>query len=94
MAFLRAAPLAVLLALAAAPYQCAREPDPNRRLEDEPAEAVYKLAERFKAENKPEARATTLRFLIERYPTSRFAKGARIELVEMGQTPPPEPAEH
>lgn len=91
MALLRASSAALLLALSVAPYQCAREPDPNRRIEDDPAEVVYKLAGRFKDEGKAEARATTLRYLVERFPTSRYAKTARLELEEMGQPLPPPP---
>jgi len=79
---------ALFLALSFAPFQCAREPDPNRRIEDEPAEVVYRLAERFKAEGKADARAGTLKFLVERYPTSRYAKQASLDLEEMGQAPP------
>ncbi|MFO0588760.1 MAG: hypothetical protein U0441_14515 [Polyangiaceae bacterium] len=79
----------LLFALGFAPFQCAREPDPNRRIEDEPAEVVYRLAERFKAEGKADARAETLKFLIERYPTSRYAKQAGDDLQGMGQAPPP-----
>ena len=82
----------LLFAMSFAPFQCAREPDPNRRIEDEPAEVVYRLAERFKSESKPDARAETLKFLIERYPTSRFAKFATQDLAEMGQAPPPNTA--
>jgi hypothetical protein len=93
MVLLRASAAAALLALSFAPYQCAREPDPNRRIEDDPAETVYKLADRFKAEGKAEARATTLKFLVERYPTSRYAKMARLELEEIGQPLPPPPAD-
>lgn len=89
MASLRLSATALLFALSFAPFQCAREPDPNRRIEDEPAEVVYRLAERFKAENKADARAETLKFLIERYPTSRYAKQAGLDLQEMGQAPPP-----
>lgn len=92
MALLRVSSAALLLALSAAPYQCAREPDPNRRLEDDPAEAVYKLADRFKTEGKAEARTTTLKYLVERYPTSRFAGMARLELEAMGQALPPPPS--
>lgn len=93
MALLRASTAALLVALSVAPYQCAREPDPSRRIEDEPAEVVYKLAERFRAEGKADARATTLRYLAERFPTSRFAGVARAELAEMGQPAPPPPAD-
>lgn len=82
---------AFALTFAFAPFQCAREPDPNRRIEDEPSEVVYRLAERFKAENKADARADTLKFLIERYPTSRFAKQAALDLQEMGRAAPAVP---
>jgi hypothetical protein len=88
---LRASSAALLLLLSAAPYQCAREPDPNRRIEDEPADVVYQLAERFKTEGKAEARATTLKYLVERFPSSRFAKVARHDLEEMGQPLPAPP---
>src|SRR5262245_40785240 len=88
MSLLRASSAALLLALSFAPYQCAREPDPKRRMEEEPAEAVYKLTERFKAEGKADARATALRYIIERFPTSRYAKTAAVELGEMGQPVP------
>jgi len=83
------APFAALLLLSSfAPYQCAREPDPKRRIEDEPAEAVYKLAERFREQGNADARAATLRYIIERYPTSRYAKTAAGELGDMGKPVP------
>ncbi|MBK8259491.1 MAG: hypothetical protein IPK82_43395 [Polyangiaceae bacterium] len=93
MAVVRSAPLLFVLALSAAPYQCAKEPDPSRRMEDEPSDAVYRLAERFKTEGNTAARASTLRFIIERYPTSRHAKLAAAELAEMGQPVPAPPAD-
>lgn len=88
MAALRFASGALLAALSLAPYQCAREPDPNRRIEDDPAEVVYQLAERFKEQGAPDARAATLKYLVERFPTSRFAKRASMDLDEMGQPAP------
>jgi len=84
--------LATSLGLSTAPYQCAREPGPNRRIEDDPAEAIYKLAERFKADGKPDARAASLRYVIERYPTSRYSKMATADLEEMGQPTVPSAA--
>lgn len=68
-----------------APLQCARKVEPDRQIEDEPAEALYKLAETFKAQGNAVARAETLRFIVARYPTSRFAEMARAELVELPQ---------
>lgn len=77
-------------AAAGAPLQCARTPPggeaPERRWEDDPAESLYMLAEKFQAEGNVAARAETLRFLMARYPTSRFAEAARIDL---GRAPPP-----
>jgi outer membrane protein assembly factor BamD (BamD/ComL family) len=88
MGALRLSSVALFLALSTAPYQCAREPDPKRRTEEDPAEVIYNLAERFKADGKTEARAATLKYLVERFPTSRFTKAARAELEEMGQPAP------
>ena len=72
-------------ALALAPFQCARDPDPEKAIEDDPAEALYGLAGRFaKAGNRP-ARRDTLRYIVERYPTSRFAELAKDDLEAMGE---------
>jgi hypothetical protein len=75
------APLLLAAALTA-PFQCARKPPPEQRTEDEAAEVLYTLAEKFKAEGNQPARAETLRFLMERYPASRFAQTARVDLGE------------
>ncbi|UJR81594.1 tetratricopeptide repeat protein [Sandaracinus amylolyticus] len=74
--------LAVVLAasFAFAPLQCGSAPDPDRRREDSPAEALLGLAERFGEEGDDDARRTTLRHLIERYPDSREAERARMWL--------------
>lgn len=79
----------VLLFAAAmsAPFQCGSKARPEHRFEDEPADALYKLAGRFAAKGDREARVETLRFIVERYPTSRFAEAARIDLTEMGAAP-------
>ncbi len=80
---LRSAALSLLLASASlAPFQCSSEVDPNKRREDEPGEALYGLAEQFKEKGDQRARADTLRFIIKKYPTSRFAERARLDLDE------------
>ncbi|MCK6591214.1 MAG: hypothetical protein HUU21_06260 [Polyangiaceae bacterium] len=80
---LRGITLSFLLASASfAPFQCASEVDPNKRREDEPGEALYGLAEQFKAKGDQKARADTLRYLVKKYPTSRFAERARLDLNE------------
>jgi TolA-binding protein len=73
---------AVVLGLALAPFQCARKGDPELHMEDDAGEALYDLAERFHASGDAKARAETLRYLIERYPSSRFAASARVDLRE------------
>ncbi|MFO0763070.1 MAG: hypothetical protein U0359_41925 [Byssovorax sp.] len=70
------------VAFATAPFQCARKIEPDRQIDEEPAEALYKLAEKFKAEGNAAARTETLRFIVERYPASRFAELARLDLAE------------
>jgi hypothetical protein len=78
-----AAPLLVAAALLA-PFQCARKTPPEQRMEDDPAEVLYTLAEKFKTEGNQPARAETLRYLVERYPASRFAATAKSDLDELG----------
>ena len=80
---LRSAALSLILASASlAPFQCSSEVDPNKRREDEPGEALYSLAEQFKEKGDQRARADTLRFIVKKYPTSRFAERARLDLDE------------
>ena len=78
--------LALALWLALAPFQCASSPDPDRRPEDTPSEALLGLAERFGEEGDPEARVATLRYLIDRSPDSREAERARVWLEREGTT--------
>lgn len=79
---------ALLLAASfSAPIQCGSKVRPEHRMEDEPGEALYKLAERFAAQGDKKARVETLRFIVERYPTSRFAQAARLDLEQLGNPP-------
>ncbi|MEI7891493.1 MAG: hypothetical protein WCI05_00295 [Myxococcales bacterium] len=71
-------------ALSIAPVQCRREPDPTLSREDTGGDALWKLAEKFRAEKNEGATRDTLRFLIDRYPSNRHAAEARQELVKMG----------
>src|SRR5262245_40912319 len=87
MALLRATTIAgplLLVALARAPMQCARPPRPEMAREETPGEALWMLAEQFAARGDAPARQATLRFLIARYPSSRFAVRARDELAAGG----------
>jgi hypothetical protein len=75
---------AMAVVLAGAPFQCASDPDPNRRMEDTAPEALWELSERFEAQGDEPARRETLRHLIERYPSSRFARRAELVLEGAG----------
>lgn len=84
-----ASPLLLAAVLGLAPFQCAHDPGPDLRTEDDPAEALYGLAQRFHARGDEQARAATLAYLIERYPDSRFAARARDDLhLPEGAAPP------
>ena len=77
--------LAALVALA--PIQCGHPPQEHPELEDSPAEALWDLSEHFAAEGDDAARRQTLDYLIERYPSSRFAERARLALGREGDAP-------
>jgi outer membrane protein assembly factor BamD (BamD/ComL family) len=77
------AKLVLLASVATAPFQCASKAGPEQRLEEEPAEVLYELAEKFKVEGNSKARARTLRYLLERFPSSRFAETAKQDLAGM-----------
>src|SRR4051812_19300293 len=71
-----------------APFQCAGEAKPDLRREEEPAEALYNLAEQFKAKGAAGARADTPRYIAKMSPTSRFAESARLDLEELSEPAP------
>jgi len=82
----------LLAAAMSAPFQCSGKVRPEARMEEEPAEALYKLAERFGARGDRQARIETLRFIVERYPASRFSEMAKVDLIELGAPAPTEGA--
>jgi hypothetical protein len=75
-------PVALLLLtfFGTAPFQCASDPEPDHRIEDTPAEALWSLSERFRGDGNDAARRTTLEQLVDRYPNSREAERARLVL--------------
>jgi hypothetical protein len=68
--------------LGQAPLQCASDPDDSLRRYETPGEALYDLANQFKAKGDDKAWRTTLEYLIARYPNSRHAEAARVDLGE------------
>lgn len=92
LANVRAWILIAALGGAAAPYQCAGDPEFKERKEETPAEALFGLAQQFKARGETQAWRDTLEYLVARYPNSRFAKMAKSDLAEGGggeSAPPP-----
>jgi outer membrane protein assembly factor BamD (BamD/ComL family) len=66
------------LLLARAPVQCGtNEP---RAAEDSPPEVLFDLAEELERDGDVDGRDRTLRYLVERYPSSRWAERARMKL--------------
>jgi len=62
-----------------APYQCGKAPDRSAR-EETPGEALYGLAKKLRSEGDEQGYRTTLRYIVARYPSSRFAVAARADL--------------
>ncbi len=73
-------PVFLALAVLLAPLQCGRPPSDHPELEDSPAEALWDLSDRFHEAGDEAGRRRTLEYLIERYPSSRFAERARVTL--------------
>lgn len=71
---------ALLAALGNAPMQCRHDPDPNLRREDDAGDALFALAQDFRAKGDEESAKHTLRFLVLRYPSNRHVPAVRAEL--------------
>lgn len=78
----RALLLAGALSFSLAPFQCAHSPDPNERREDSPGDALWELAQDFHAHHDEAASRGTLTYLVEKYPSSRYAPAAREALAK------------
>jgi hypothetical protein len=70
----------LLAAIGLAPMQCAHEPDPALRQEDTAGDALWALALRFEAQHDDAAEKETLRYLVEKYPSSRHVAEAKAKL--------------
>ncbi len=88
--------VAMALVVAHAPLQCGREADPAYRREDTPGDALWDLAAAFRAKGDEKSARETLQFLVEKYPSSRYAMAAKEQLAAPASvapatsaTPPP-----
>ena len=77
--------IGLIAALNGAPLQCASDPDPQLRRYETPGEALYGLAQQFKAKGDQKAWRVTLEYLISHYPNSRYATMARDDLDKTGE---------
>jgi hypothetical protein len=75
-------------ALAVAPLQCPHETDAAHCWDDAPGDGLWELAQKFKDNHDDAAARRTLQFLVERYPSSRYAPAAREQLGDAGADEP------
>lgn len=75
---IRAGALVTLLAFA--PLQCTKSRGAEDRMEDTAGDALWDLAQACKKENDSGCERRTLKFLVERYPSSRHAGEANDRL--------------
>lgn len=68
---------ALALVVAGAPVQCSRTPDPDGRRDDQPGDALWALAAKFREEGNRPASDATLAYLVKQYPSDRHAPVAK-----------------
>ena len=88
---LRAALVAVaVVAFAAsgstAPLQCGHTPEAELREDETPGDALWAMAQKFHDSHDVAAETATLKYLVERYPASRWVSPARDALAGLGTT--------
>jgi hypothetical protein len=69
--------------MSVAPVQCGHTPDAELREDETPGDALWALAQRFKAGHDAAGERRTLEYLVERYPASRWVGAAREELANL-----------
>ncbi len=78
-------PLATL-ACSLAPLQCPHDTDAAHCWDDAPGDGLWDLAQKFRDGHDEPAARRTLEYLVERYPSSRYAPAAREQLAGAGDT--------
>jgi hypothetical protein len=73
-------PALVALAVSFAPVQCPHDTDAAHCWDDAPGDGLWELANRFHGEHDDAAERETLKALVDRYPSSRWATAARDAL--------------
>ena len=80
----RAGVLAALLLASTAPLQCGHTPEAELREDETPGDALWQLARKFHDNHDAAAEKATLKYLVERYPASRWVSPARDALATLG----------
>ncbi len=78
---------ALVLAFASAPVQCTRTPDPDGRRDDQPGDALWALAMKFRGEGNRSASDATLAYLVKQYPSDRHVPAANEMLAGRAEEP-------
>jgi hypothetical protein len=74
-------------ALTVAPLQCGHTPDAELREDETPGDALWELAQKLHEGHDVAAEVVTLKYLVERYPASRWEGPARAQLARLGASP-------
>jgi outer membrane protein assembly factor BamD (BamD/ComL family) len=77
---MRVVAVGIAALLGAAPFQCGQGPDPGLRQEETAGDALWALGQSFADAGDTHAARQTYRFLVERYPSSRYAPAAQEQL--------------
>jgi hypothetical protein len=77
---------------AIAPLQCPHENDAAHCWDDAPGDGLWDLAQKFREAHDDAGARRTLQFLVDRYPSSRYAPAAREQLAGRGGAVPDPPA--
>ena len=79
------AAISLALLAANAPVQCTRAPDPDGRRDDQPGDALWALATKFRDEGNRAASDATLAYLVKQYPSDRHTPAAKEMLAGGGE---------
>ena len=78
--------VSLAVVLASAPVQCPHDQDAAHCWDDAPGDGLWELAQKFRDAHDDAGARRTLQFLVDRYPSSRYAPAAREQLRRGGDS--------